>query len=438
MSEDEVLDFAGACAEAARRAEVDLLRAAYQWAVLHDRRPARSRRDSGGRAREGAAAAAATASPEVPSSRPPSSAPGSAAHYAAARLIADAQDLHHRHPQLWARVQAGEVRASYARHVRREDPRPGPRARRRTSTPRSPSPPTGGSRGAGSRPWSRPRSPRPHPRSPGRRRSGPPGAVREEAAGRGARDGVVHDPRRRRDHRPDRGRSHRGAEHLAETLPDAETSDRRDRVHALLLMANPGAEPGTDLADLLPDVQLYVHVYGHHDGEGIARVEGHGPVTEDWVQARARAPRPGSRVRPVLDLAGQAPVDAYEIPDRHRQAVHLMTPADTFPYASCTARDDAGGPHRASRPGRCLRGGQLRPDDHDPSPDQDPARGGRSSSPTPASTCGATPTARSTSSTTPAPADSRARPPSSSEPRRSAAAVELWHSPVDLELDYAA
>ena len=35
MSEDEVLDFAGACAEAARRAEVDLLRAAYQWAVIH-------------------------------------------------------------------------------------------------------------------------------------------------------------------------------------------------------------------------------------------------------------------------------------------------------------------------------------------------------------------------------------------------------------------
>ena len=37
--------------------------------------------------------------------------------YAAARLIADAQDLHHRHPRLWERVQAGEVRASYARHV---------------------------------------------------------------------------------------------------------------------------------------------------------------------------------------------------------------------------------------------------------------------------------------------------------------------------------
>ena len=37
--------------------------------------------------------------------------------YAAAQLIADAQDLQHRHPQLWGRVQAGEVRASYARYV---------------------------------------------------------------------------------------------------------------------------------------------------------------------------------------------------------------------------------------------------------------------------------------------------------------------------------
>ena len=35
MSEDEVLDFAGVCAETAWRAEVDLLRAAYQWSVLH-------------------------------------------------------------------------------------------------------------------------------------------------------------------------------------------------------------------------------------------------------------------------------------------------------------------------------------------------------------------------------------------------------------------
>ena len=34
----------------------------------------------------------------------------------------------------------------------------------------------------------------------------------------------------------------------------------------------------------------------------------------------------------------QVPVDAWEIPLRHRQAVHLLTPADTFPFASNTTR----------------------------------------------------------------------------------------------------
>jgi hypothetical protein len=35
MSEDELLDFADVCAVTARRAEVDLIRAAYQWALMH-------------------------------------------------------------------------------------------------------------------------------------------------------------------------------------------------------------------------------------------------------------------------------------------------------------------------------------------------------------------------------------------------------------------
>ena len=53
-------------------------------------------------------------------------------------------------------------------------------------------------------------------------------------------------------------------------------------------------------------------------------------------------------IRPVLDLTEQSPVDAYEIPDRHRQAVHLITPADTFPYSSslsCMQQIDHTVPH---------------------------------------------------------------------------------------------
>ncbi|MCW2842371.1 MAG: hypothetical protein JWN22_287 [Nocardioides sp.] len=117
MSQDEVLGFAGACAETARRAEVDLLRAAYQWSVLHpaDRLdPAESKKPGREKARrlggEGVPEVSEFAAAEFGAriGRSP---------YAAAQLMGDSQDLHHRHHQLWARVQAGEVRASYARHV---------------------------------------------------------------------------------------------------------------------------------------------------------------------------------------------------------------------------------------------------------------------------------------------------------------------------------
>ena len=99
----------------------------------------------------------------------------------------------------------------------------------------------------------------------------------------------------------------------------------------------PRRHTDTDLADLLPTVQLYLHTYPGPDAEPIARLEGHGPVTEAWI-TRVLGPHAKFKIQPVLDLAGQAPVDAYEIPDRHRQAVHLITPADTFPFASSLSR----------------------------------------------------------------------------------------------------
>ena len=43
-------------------------------------------------------------------------------------------------------------------------------------------------------------------------------------------------------------------------------------------------------------------------------------------------------VKPVIDLDNQAPVDGYEIPDRLREAVHLITPTDVFPYATNKTR----------------------------------------------------------------------------------------------------
>ena len=120
---------------------------------------------------------------------------------------------------------------------------------------------------------------------------------------------------------------------LRESMPDSTLDERR--VQAVLLMATGADEP----ADVpRPQVVLYLHHYIGPDAEPIARLEGHGPVTEAWI-ARVLGPKASFKVHQVLDLAGQAPVDAYEIPDRHRQAVHLMTPADVFPYASSLSRD---------------------------------------------------------------------------------------------------
>jgi hypothetical protein len=96
-----------------------------------------------------------------------------------------------------------------------------------------------------------------------------------------------------------------------------------------------GEAPVIDWADLLPSVELFTHTYLGPDPTGIARIEGVGAVTEAWVRD-VLGPQCRVTHRPVIDIEGQAPVDAWEIPDRHRRAVRLMTPADTFPFATAT------------------------------------------------------------------------------------------------------
>ena len=339
MSEDEVLDFAGACAEAARRAEVDLLRAAYHWAVIHSA----DRLDPGESGKLGREKARRLGGDGVPEVSEFAAAELGArigrSPYAAARLMADAQDLHHRHPQLWARVRAGEVRASYARHVTARTRDLGVEQAGYVDAAVAES-------ADGRIAWSRFEA-----LVEAKVAQAAPEVAREkeERASkarfakklRGEAHGMASFLVRADVATIDRIEAAvtAAATRLAQTQPDAEhleTDDDR-RVHAVLLMANPGAGPDAELADLLPGVTLHVHTYAHPDGEGVARLEGHGPVTEDWLR-RVLGPRARFMVRPVLDLVGQAPVDAYEIPERHRRAVHLMTPADTFPFASCTAR----------------------------------------------------------------------------------------------------
>jgi hypothetical protein len=117
MGEEQLLAYADTCAETIRHGEVELLRVAYQWAVVHDP----SRLDPGQAdlpGREKARRLGGEGTPEVCEfAAAELGARIGRSPYAAAQLMADALDLHHRHPRLWARVQAGEVRASYARHV---------------------------------------------------------------------------------------------------------------------------------------------------------------------------------------------------------------------------------------------------------------------------------------------------------------------------------
>lgn len=162
-----------------------------------------------------------------------------------------------------------------------------------------------------------------------------------------------------------------------ETLSLPGTDDER-RVRAVQLMDNPAKAIAVlhaaadvragrtspegvfrllpDETTLVPQVELYVHLSPESD---LARMEGEAPLTARWVRDHL-GPQCSFRITPVLDLAGQVPVDAYEIPDRHRRAVHLMTPADTYPFATNTSRNMQidhtepyvpGGPKRQSRIG---------------------------------------------------------------------------------------
>ena len=335
MGEDDVLAFADACAEAIQEAEANLLRAAYHWAVLHD--PARlDPAESSLPGREKARHLGGDGTPEVTEfaaaifgariGRSP---------YAAAQLIADALDLHHRLPQLWARVETGQVRASYARHVSKmtRDLTPSQAAHVDAAVVEP---------ADGRITWSRFEA-----LVEGKVAAAAPDLAREKEEQ--ASKATFAKKLRTDTHGMatfmvradlptidaiDAAVTAR-ADTLVESMPEASVDERR--VHAVLLMAKPGATPDTPSSDLLPTVQLYLHAYIGPDAQPIARLEGHGPVTEAWV-TRVLGPNARFKIQPVLDLAGQAPVDSYEIPDRHRQAVHLMTPADTFPFASSLSR----------------------------------------------------------------------------------------------------
>ena len=363
LDEAQILDRLDVLHESRRRAEVEILQLAAQFAVPHDEHtldPASSELPG----RERAVRFGGDGTPLVTEFC--AAALGARLQltpWAARVLIGDALDLQHRLPQLWRRVQALEVKESYARHVakRTRDLTPEQCAYvdSRVTEPAD-----------GRIPWSRFEA-----LVEGAIATADPDATaeRERAA---ARDQHANPTRSTEDGMrgfhirapfPIIAKLDATIAHLAdalEALGDDTTLDQR-RVLAVLILANPhqaiqllqeyaawrtaqtddpdpaadpaAPAPAFDPTSLLPAVMLFVHMHAGRESTGIARAEGAGPVTQTWVRDLL-GPRAQFTIQPVLDIEGQAPVDAYDIPERHRQAVHLMTPADTFPFASNTTR----------------------------------------------------------------------------------------------------
>jgi hypothetical protein len=364
LTEAELLDHADEVSRMQRECEAQVLRIAVQQAILNgpdtldpevSRLPGRerTRRFGGVGTPDVAEFAAAALGARLQIST-------GSAH----SLMADALDLMIRLPQLWRRVEALEVKASYARFVARRT--------RDLSVEQAAYVDERVAESADGRiPWSRFED----LVTGVIVASDPEEAARRERANA---ERLVANPTRSTDDGM-RGffirapfpvialfdaRVHWIADILA-SLGDTDDRDAR-RVKAIAVLANPhvavalieafvewrdrpacpvdddepegtGERPELDWAEVMPAVTLHVHTYAGQEPTDTARVERHGPVTEEWVR-RHLGPHARFTVRPVLDLAGQAPVDSYEIPDRHRRAAHLMTPADTFPWGASTAR----------------------------------------------------------------------------------------------------
>lgn len=91
-----------------------------------------------------------------------------------------------------------------------------------------------------------------------------------------------------------------------------------------------------DWRKLLPRITLYVHLSEENltrDANGVARIEGLGPITVEQLREFLRDSRQPITVKPVIDLADRRPADGYETPPATAEALHLRTPADVFPYA---------------------------------------------------------------------------------------------------------
>jgi hypothetical protein len=90
---------------------------------------------------------------------------------------------------------------------------------------------------------------------------------------------------------------------------------------------------------LMPPVTVYLHLHEEtvRSGGGAARCEGVGPLVLSQVR-ELLATGCKIRLQPVIDPTDAASVDCYEAPQRIREALHLRSPADVFPFATMVGR----------------------------------------------------------------------------------------------------
>ncbi len=127
--------------------------------------------------------------------------------------------------------------------------------------------------------------------------------------------------------------------------------------------------PGPNV-DARPPATLYIHLSEDsftRDGAGVARFEGVGPVTIEAVKKWLGHCH--VTVKPVIDLANQAPVETATRSRPAPRALHLRSPVDVFPYATNTTRrkqadhsDPYIDPGRGGPPRRAGPPGQTRLD----------------------------------------------------------------------------
>ena len=88
----------------------------------------------------------------------------------------------------------------------------------------------------------------------------------------------------------------------------------------------------------LSPATLYIHISREalRTGEGVARMEGVGPITIGQATEFLRHSQ--VTITPVIDLHQDRPVDGYEVPHPVREQLVLRQPASAFPYSPATSR----------------------------------------------------------------------------------------------------